>query len=131
MSGQSETSALPSDVEESVVSLFETARQKIGPVRLEWAVDSNCAWVVQFHRGSVESIGRTIYPGTADSYRHFDVADGLETLRSLIEEVKGTGEGVIVHGNVGVTSHFGDILRKARIPSEIEPRPAELEDTGT
>jgi hypothetical protein len=24
-------------------------------------------------------------------------------------------------GDVGVTSHFGDVLRRARIPSRIEP----------
>jgi len=30
---------------------------------------------------------------------------------------------VVLVGNVGITSHFGDLLRGARIPSRIE-RPA-------
>jgi len=130
MSGKADTTDLPDDVHKKVLSLYEKAYQKLGPVRLEWAVDANQAWIIQFHLGSTESIGRTIYPGEADTYRHFDVQDGLETLRELIEQVKGTGEGVIVHGNVGVTSHFGDILRKARIPSEIEPKPRKAEEVA-
>jgi hypothetical protein len=35
-------------------------------------------------------------------------------------EPAGTWNGIILLGHVGVTSHFGDLLRRARIPSRIE-----------
>ena len=41
---------------------------------------------------------------------------GLEALRSLIPALSERGDGVILVGEVGITSHFGDILRKARTP---------------
>ena len=30
------------------------------------------------------------------------------------------GEGITIVGDVGVTSHFGDLLREAKIPSRVE-----------
>ena len=47
--------------------------------------------------------------------------DGLEGLRELVTRVQGTGDGIVLVGEVGVTSHFGDVLRKGRVPSRIEP----------
>jgi hypothetical protein len=62
-----------------------------------------------------------IYPGDPLSEHRFHVGKGLEALRALIEQVEGTGEGIVLVGRVGVTSHLGDVLRRARIPSRIEP----------
>ncbi len=64
-------------------------------------------------------MGRTIYPGEAASYRQFKVTDGIDALRALISEVQATGDGIMLVGDVGVTSHLGDLLRRARIPSLI------------
>jgi hypothetical protein len=90
-------------------------------VRFEWVYDGRQPWAVQLHRGATLSSGRTVYPGQANTYHRFDVANEIEALRTLITKIKGTGEGIILVGNVGVTSHFGDLLRKAKIPSWIEP----------
>ena len=54
-------------------------------------------------------------------YHRFDVTKHIDELRDLIARVQGTGEGIILAGNIGVTSHMGDLLRRARIPSHIEP----------
>ena len=45
---------------------------------------------------------------------------GRYNVLALIARIEGTGEGVVLIGHVGVTSHFGDLLRRARIPSRIE-----------
>jgi len=49
------------------------------------------------------------------------VRDGLEALRQMFPQLKARGEGVVLIGDVGVTNHFGDILRRADVPSRIQP----------
>jgi hypothetical protein len=49
------------------------------------------------------------------------VEQGIEAFREVVAEAMSKGEGVVILGNVGVTSHFGDILRKAQVPSRIAP----------
>jgi hypothetical protein len=48
----------------------------------------------------------------------FDPSSGLEQLRELIATVA-PDEGIEVAGDVGVTSHAGDLLRRAAIPSRL------------
>jgi hypothetical protein len=67
------------------------------------------------------SDGQTLFPGTAQVFHRFDIREGIQRLRALISRLKNTEEGIVLVGNIGVTSHMGDILRKARIPSRIEP----------
>ena len=49
----------------------------------------------------------------------FKVKQGLEALRQLIPLAEKELVGIRLIGDVGITSHFGDILRKAKIPSRI------------
>jgi hypothetical protein len=63
-----------------------------------------------------------IFPGRPSREHFFPVSDGLEALRRLVARLEGTNEGVVVIGDVGVTSHFGDVLRRARVPSRVETR---------
>ena len=121
MKGELPPETLPPEVEGSVRDLYNAASAKLGPVRLEWVYDGERAWVVQLHTGATESTGRTIYPGEAISYRRFLVPSGISALYAMVAEIKGTNEGIILAGNVGVTSHMGDVLRRAKIPSRIEP----------
>ena len=53
-------------------------------------------------------------------YLDFDVKNGLGELRKLINEIEGKNIGIRLLGNVGITSHFGDVLRQFNIPSYIE-----------
>jgi hypothetical protein len=121
MVGRAGRESLPPEVREAVVALYERASARLGAVRFEWAYDGRAAWVVQLHRGATDSSGNTVYPGEVASFRRFEVARGIDALRALISEVQGTGEGIEVVGNVGITSHFGDLLRRARVPSRIVP----------
>ena len=121
MTGMTQRMNIPKRVRSAVIELYQKASSELGPVRLEWVYDGKQAWVVQLHRGATVSRGLTIFPGETDSYREFKLEQGLEKLRELITELEGTGEGITLVGNVGITSHFGDILRKAQIPSFIKP----------
>jgi hypothetical protein len=120
MQGRRPPQPLPSRVVEDVNDTYARGTEAFGAVRFEWVHDGAAVWVVQLHRGTTGSLGRTIYPGEAEFVHGFQVDEGLEALRSLIDRVE-PGEGITLIGNVGVTSHLGDVLRRARIPSRIEP----------
>jgi len=121
MVGKKKRVALPGSVQAGVRRLYARAARLLGPVRFEWVRDQKRIWIVQFHRGASPSYGRVIFPGKPATFRRFAVDGGLEPLRSLIQEVEGSDDGIVLVGDVGVTSHFGDVLRRARIPSYIEP----------
>jgi hypothetical protein len=109
---------LPGRVVDDVRRVGSRAAAALGPVRLEWAHDGSEAWVLQLHLAAVTTSGATIYPGTPSRWRPFDPALGLDRLRQLIATVP-PGEGIELTGDVGVTSHAGDLLRRAAIPSRL------------
>ena len=126
---------LPDEVVLKVRAMFDRIQATLGPSRFEWVFDNNKVWIVQFHQGFSVSQGNVIVPGEPDEYVYLDVRKGLETLRDLIGAVmegKPTRTsfshenpktfGVVLVGDVGVTSHMGDVLRKSGIPSKISPR---------
>lgn len=121
MLGRRQPEPLPSGVEDDVRTLYRRAAERLGAVRLEWAHDGSTVWVLQLQRGETAEARRTIYPGDPDVEHRFEVAEGLEALRALVGRIEGSGEGIVLVGNVGVTSHLGDVLRRARIPSRLEP----------
>lgn len=120
MVGRRGPEALPERVRRDVLTVYRRASEQLGPVRFEWVHDGDSAWIVQLHKGASTTTGRTIFPGKSARDRYFEVSHGIDALRKLIEEVKGTSDGIVLVGHVGVTSHFGDLLRHARIPSRIE-----------
>jgi hypothetical protein len=113
---------LPQRVAGDVRRVGSRAAAALGPVRLEWAHDGAVAWLVQLHLATVATSGATIHPGTPSRWRRFDPSLGLERLRELIATVP-PGEGVELTGDVGVTSHAGDLLRRAAIPSRLAAIP--------
>jgi hypothetical protein len=112
---------LPEQIWRDVSEAFDMAFAVLGPVRFEWVHDGSRVWIVQLHRGATPSIGRTIYPGEPRVVHRFQTSDGIEALRDLIRLVKGSDEGIALVGNIGLTSHLGDLLRLAKIPSHIDP----------
>jgi hypothetical protein len=119
MVGTKSPAALPRRVVSSINQLFKNAYMKLGYVRFEWVMDLRQAWIVQMHVGKSPTSGRRIFPGNPRSFLRFEVKDGLEALRSLVENASQDGLGIALVGDVGVTSHFGDVLRRARVPSFI------------
>jgi len=123
MVGQKGIATLPNYVDSAVRDIYKQASDYLGPVRFEWAYDGVHVWVVQLHRGKSISAGQTIVPGAEETaYFEYTTANGIDGLRELIAQ-HSEGTGITLVGDVGVSSHFGDLLRKAHIPSRIERQP--------
>jgi hypothetical protein len=120
MLGRQAPEELPPEIAGSLRDLYRRATGRLGPVRFEWAHDGARPWILQLHRGASVGSGRVIFPGEPERFHSLETAQGIDALRALIARIEGTGEGVVLVGHVGVTSHFGDLLRRARIPSRIE-----------
>jgi hypothetical protein len=112
--------ALPQSIKDSVLELYQVTAAQLGPVRFEWVHDGKKTWIVQLHKGATASLGNIVYPGKPKMFHRFDVRQGIDVLRDLIQRVRNVDEGIIIVGEVGVTSHLGDLLRKAKVPSRIE-----------
>lgn len=123
MLGRRAPEELPPEIAGSLRDLYRRAAGKLGPVRFEWAHDGARPWIIQLHRGASTAAGRVIFPGEAERFHVLETARGIDALRELIARVEGKAEGIVLVGHVGVTSHFGDLLRRARVPSRIEPPP--------
>jgi hypothetical protein len=122
MLGEAPPEPLPASVTAGIRSQLRRAIAILGDVRIEWVHDGTESWIVQLHRGEIPSIGNVLYPGDAETWHEFDVSNGLEELRILANTAAKTGAGIVVVGQIGVTSHFGDVVRRARVPSRIEAR---------
>ena len=120
MVGERRPETLPDTIVGRVLDTYRRLAEHLGPVRFEWVDDGTTVWIVQLHAGASVSAGRVIVPGAPVREHRFDVAHGLESLRALVERVQGTDEGIVLVGFVGITSHFGDILRRAGVPSRLE-----------
>jgi hypothetical protein len=112
---------LPERVVDDVHRVGARAAAALGPVRFEWAHDGGQAWVLQLQLATVAASATTIHPGTASRWHRFDPSQGLDPLRDLIAALA-PGEGIELSGDVGVTSHAGDLLRRAAIPSRLAQR---------
>lgn len=110
---------LPQNIINDVISLYNKASEKLGVVRFEWVHDGNQVWVVQLHRGGTTTQDGVIVPGEALVWREFEIARGLPLLRAELEQI-GPGEGILIVGQMGLTSHAADVLRKSKIPARMK-----------
>jgi hypothetical protein len=118
MQGERSPAPLPSRVIEDVRAVGAAAHAVLGPIRMEFAHDGRQVWVLQLHLATDRFQGAVICSGDPmNGWLDFDPASGLDQLRTLIDEARSKCRGIRVAGTVGVTSHVGDLLRKARIPA--------------
>jgi hypothetical protein len=110
---------LPARVHADVTALVGRAAADLGRVRIEWVHDGRRAWVVQLHASRAVVTAEFLNPGTADRWLPYDPAAGLDRLRHVVDEARRAGAGVAVTGLVGITSHVGDIIRKAGVPGRL------------
>jgi hypothetical protein len=115
MLGERPAEQLPAPVADDVRALVTAGSAALGPVRIEWAHDGVRAWVLQLHRVTLRVSEEMLSPGVADRWYPYDPQDGLDRLRELVAEAAAARAGIEVTGGVGVTSHVGDILRKAGV----------------
>lgn len=120
MLGESSTVDLPAGVGERVRAVLHGLESALGlPVRIEWADDGDTTWVLQLHRVSHLSAPGVFSTGKASSWLQFDPERGLDALQELIAEARSLGAGIEVTRPIGLTSHVGDLLRKARVPGRL------------
>jgi hypothetical protein len=121
MLGRERPEALPGHVTAAVREATAEVAAEVGPVRLEWAFDGRTVWVLQVRLMRGEPSVEVINPGRAGTWLSFDPDEGLDRLALLVREAAATGGGVRVSKPVGITSHVGDILRRAGVPAMIDP----------
>jgi hypothetical protein len=118
MIGLDAPAELPLVLRQAVEDTYRCLVRQLGPVTFEWAYDGRNIWIVQLSKSPVLPGAKIIYPGEPEKYTVFDIKNGLEALRELAGAIA-PGQGIELVGNIGITSHFGDILRNARIPSKL------------
>ena len=116
MLGQNSPERLPPNIAADVQSLFADASSILGALRFEWVHDGGRVWIVQLHKGGTESAGSTLVPGEAKEWAVFKAVKGLEELRRFLKDLPDTA-GVTIEGEVGLTSHIADLLRKSNRPA--------------
>jgi hypothetical protein len=121
MLGLHKPEPLPSHVSDEVRAVHQRLSAALGPVRLEWVHDGVRTWVVQLNLGATASTGSTLVPGDAETWVRFPVERGLARLRDTLNALP-TGAGIILVGEVGVTSHIADLVRKAGAPARLSLR---------
>ena len=114
---------LPVPTVTNVSAVFEKLRDLLGPVRFEWVFDGTQTWIVQLHRGGTGTITGTIVPGEAERWTRIAAELPLERIRELVHELE-SGTGLIIVGDIGLTSHIADLVRKAGRPAKVEKHKA-------
>ena len=121
MLGRQPAQPLPASTIAAVKELMERVMRVVGGmIKLEWAFDEELVWILQMQQLDHKVHDRVVVPGDARQFRRFDVADGIDKFRDFVEDAKSANDGIILRGAVGITSHFGDILRRSGVPSRIE-----------
>lgn len=118
MLGARSPEELPREIKKEVQRLFDSASNRLGDIRFEWVHDGRRAWIVQLHVGRVLTGSDMLVPGRPDHWQGFEVSRGLEALRAILVDLP-RGTGIDLVGEVGLTSHVADLLRKAGRPARI------------
>lgn len=122
MVGEQPNNKLPDNVLRSVRKLNSEIRNHyslLGEVSIEWVYDGKDIWIVQLNQIKISSSKNVIVEGNPKKYIKFDVSLGLEELRGVIDNID-SEIGIDLVGEIGITSHFGDLLRIAKIPSRLK-----------
>lgn len=122
MIGEEGLNKIPKDVLKKIKKINNKIRSQystIGEVSIEWVYDGKDVWIVQLNQIKESSTKSIIVKGAPDYYIEFDVKQGLEELRKTISELSNKNIGIELIGNIGITSHFGDLLRLSKVPSKL------------
>lgn len=125
MLGQQRPEILPAEIIRDVERTFAKAVAAIGALRFEWVHDGERVWIVQLHKGGTNSAATTLVPGEANEWAVFEASRGLEDLRLFLAGLP-SDVGVAIEGEIGLTSHFADLLRKTKRPARISRQSLEV-----
>lgn len=118
MLGLDKPALLPSEIVRDVTSMHGELSDVLGPVRIEWVHDGTRVWCVQLHVGVTQTIGSIIVPGEAHEWCEVSASEGLDAIRKRLDTLPDRF-GILVQGDVGVTSHIADLLRKKGSPARL------------
>lgn len=121
MLGMALPETLPEQILHDVEAAYSALASQLGPVRIEWVHDSSKLWVVQLHVGATSSSEGWLTRGDAETWVEFDVSEGLNALRAFLDGIS-ADTGLILDGDVGLTSHIADVVRKWGGPARIRRR---------
>lgn len=116
MMGTTLPELLPEAIVTDVLATFNYLCERLGPVRFEWVHDGEKVWVVQLHRGATQSQEGVLVPGEAEVWDRFYISSGLNALRNALDTLPENG-GLVLIGEIGLTSHIADVVRKAGKPA--------------
>jgi hypothetical protein len=119
MVGKDKPVLLPPTISKKIKSLIKKIKKKLTDFSFEWVYDGNKIWIVQLNLVKSKLSSDMIFPGEVASFIPFQVERGLEELRELVFDLQSKNIGIELKGDVGITSHFGDVLRNGKIPSKL------------
>lgn len=122
MIGKASVVNIPEDVKAEIIKTNNKIRKLnnyLGEVSIEWVYDGEDVWIVQLNQLKVSGNKNIIVEGEVRGFIEFDINQGLESLRNLIRDIRGEDIGIELIGNIGITSHFGDLLRLNDVPSKL------------
>jgi len=118
MLGNALPEPLPPSVVHDVDAVYRVLENCLGPTRIEWVHDGSKVWVVQVHRGQTKSLPNVLVPGEASKWVSFSASEGLDALRKVLADLP-SDTGLNVIGEIGLTSHLADVVRKAKRPARV------------
>jgi hypothetical protein len=118
MLGERAPEPLPRQIVNDIERTYAEMVAVIGAVRFEWVHDGERVWIVQLHKGGTNSDAATLVPGEAAVWAVFKASQGLEELRRFLAGLP-EDVGIRIEGEIGLTSHFADLLRKTKRPAQI------------
>ncbi len=126
MNGTEAPQPLPEILRNRIEKLAKKLLGNFGPARVEWAADKEKIWILQVNLNQIKFKANeynqfVIYNQIKkiSNYIEFKTNRGLSEFRKFLNDLDSKKNGVILVGNIGVTSHFGDLLRRKRINSYI------------
>jgi len=119
MIGKASPDKIPANVIREINEIYLVLKKQLGEINFEWVYDGTKVWLVQLSKSTILSSSKMIYPGKVNNYMKFKVDNNLEELRNLIKNLP-PNTGIELIGKIGITSHFGDVLRNAHIPSKLK-----------
>jgi hypothetical protein len=118
MVGKESPIELTKGLKDQIRDIYNSFFPKLGEINFEWVYDGDKVWIVQLSKSTVLSSSKIIYPGKVNTYLSFHVVEGLEALREMVKSLQ-PNVGIELIGKIGITSHFGDVLRNAHVPSKL------------
>jgi hypothetical protein len=114
--------SLPEPLPQSIVSAVSAAHaalsDRLGAVRIEWVHDGSRVWILQLHRGATDTGGDVLVPGEAAHWFDIGAQQPLAEIRAALESLP-EGAGVQIIGDIGLTSHVADVVRKRGRPARL------------